>query len=620
MKHLPIVVKFLSILAVFGLFGIGAASYATSQIRRTAREYEALEQSLTVAHLSILRANLALQGARAAIEGSLISNTEARNQAALAELKRDRTQFNAQLTNAAADAPAQASLIQALQARGETLLNTTCAPSVTLAAAATTPAQIAAAQAEYWSNCQPAFAPVLAEMSHDVHLLHVVATKTRTGIEAETNRAVVLTFVLILAGLALVMLGGFFAVRTWVVRPLQGLQGMMGRLAGGDMKTQVTGEERRDEIGGMARAVQGFKAAGLEKLRLADEAARLAAQAEAERAANDVARQHAAQQLQQVVESLATGLATLADGDLLFRLTEQFPAEYEKLRTDFNGAMTKLPETMKAIALNTRGVRAGAGEITQASDDLSRRTEQQAASLEETAAALDQITATVRKTAESTREARDVVTTAKSDAEHSGTVARETVAAMSGIETSSRQIGNIIGVIDEIAFQTNLLALNAGVEAARAGDSGRGFAVVATEVRALAQRSADAAKEIKALISAAGAQVASGVQLVGETGAALARIVAQVERLNGLVRDIAASAQEQATGLAEVNTAVNQMDQATQQNAAMVQQATAASHSLEGEAKALARLVGQFQIGQADAARRPSPIPVGRKPAPEIVF
>ena len=192
---------------------------------------------------------------------------------------------------------------------------------------------------------------------------------------------------------------------------------------------------------------------------------------------------------------------------------------------------------------------------------------------------------------------------AKADAENSGEVVRETVSAMSGIEASSKQIGNIIGVIDEIAFQTNLLALNAGVEAARAGDAGRGFAVVATEVRALAQRSADAAKEIKTLISASSQQVDAGVKLVGETGKALGRIVEQVAKLNGLVGDIAASAQEQATGLDEVNTAVNQMDQVTQQNAAMVEQSTAASHSLAEEAEELARLVGQFRIGEIAAAK-----------------
>ena len=311
------------------------------------------------------------------------------------------------------------------------------------------------------------------------------------------------------------------------------------------------------------------------------------------------------------MHSVATGLEKLSSGDLLFRLTTAFGGDYEKLRADFNAAMEKLQETMQAIATNTQGVRSGAEEITQASDDLSRRTEQQAASLEETAAALDQITATVRRTAEVANEARDVVSTSKSDAERSGDVVRETVSAMSGIETSSKQIGNIIGVIDEIAFQTNLLALNAGVEAARAGDAGRGFAVVATEVRALAQRSADAAKEIKTLISASGQQVATGVKLVSETGQALGRIVTQVTQLNGLVVELAASAKEQATGLGEVNSAVNQMDQVTQQNAAMVEEATAASHGLSGEAEELARLVGQFRIGERPAA------PVLKRAAPK---
>ncbi len=302
------------------------------------------------------------------------------------------------------------------------------------------------------------------------------------------------------------------------------------------------------------------------------------------------------------VRGVATGLAALADNNIEYRITEVMGSTFEPLRLDFNRALTMLQETMKSIADNAQSVRSGADEITQASDDLSRRTEQQAASLEETAAALDQITATVRRTAENANDARSTVLEAKLDAERSGNVVRETVLAMTEIEQSSKMIANIIGVIDGIAFQTNLLALNAGVEAARAGDAGRGFAVVATEVRALAQRSADAAKEIKTLISASSQQVASGVTLVGETGKALERIVEQVVKLNALVADIAASAQEQATGLNEVNTAVNQMDQVTQQNAAMVEEATAASHGLASEASELNRLVSQFKIGQSAEA------------------
>ena len=314
------------------------------------------------------------------------------------------------------------------------------------------------------------------------------------------------------------------------------------------------------------------------------------------------------------VEALAHGLANLAKGDLTVRLTGRFAEAYEVLRADFNAAAERVQDALKAIASTTQAVSAGADEIAGASDDLSRRTEQQAASLEETAAALDEITATVRRTAAGAKEASSVVATARADAQRSGEIVAQAVAAMTQIEGSSNQVGQIIGVIDEIAFQTNLLALNAGVEAARAGDAGRGFAVVAQEVRALAQRSAEAAREIKALISTSTQQVGSGVSLVGQTGEALQRIVDQVASIDALVTSIAASASEQSTGLHEVNTAVNQMDQVVQQNAAMVEQATAATHALKGEANELANLVGRFRLDEsaAGAPARPQSRPMAR--------
>ena len=317
----------------------------------------------------------------------------------------------------------------------------------------------------------------------------------------------------------------------------------------------------------------------------------------AERARIEAEKATLAREREQVVGSVGTAMTALAHGDLTYRMPDNMPAEYAQMRDDFNGAMAKLEGALSDV-FGSAGVLAnGANEIASASDDLARRTEQQAASLEETAAALDQITAIVRRSAEGARQANGAASTARADAVRSGVVVQEAEAAMAEIRDSSGQVNQIIGVIDEIAFQTNLLALNAGVEAARAGDAGRGFAVVAAEVRALAQRSATAAKEIKALISSSSDQVQRGVKLVGETGEALRLIVGRVAEIDQLVGEIAQSAQEQSLGLSQVNTAVNQMDQVTQQNAAMVEEATAAAASLSQEADRLIRSVSTFKTG-----------------------
>ena len=413
------------------------------------------------------------------------------------------------------------------------------------------------------------------------------------------------------AALLLLVAGAALVIARRIVSPLTALEGAMAGLAAGDVARDVPCTGRRDEIGTMAQAVEVFRAAAAEKLRLEADALAAGRLTEAERArtATHLAAVSAEQRL--VVEGVAGGLVRLADGDLAYRIQDPFPAEYDRLRADFNGALATLQDTMRTVAARTSAIDGGTSEISAASGDLSRRTEQQAAALEETAAALDEITATVRRTAEGSKRARAVVSSARGSAEQSGRIVEEAISAMGGIETSSREIGQIIGVIDEIAFQTNLLALNAGVEAARAGEAGRGFAVVASEVRALAQRSAEAAREIKALISTSGRQVEEGVAFVGQTGEALSGIVARVAEIDGIVGEIAASAQEQAAGLDEVNTAVNQMDQVTQQNAAMVEETTAASHALSRETAELARLIGGFRLGQGEAApRRPAAAPV----------
>jgi methyl-accepting chemotaxis protein len=389
---------------------------------------------------------------------------------------------------------------------------------------------------------------------------------------------------------------GFLLTRA-IAGPVTALTNAMRRLAGGDFTVDVPARGRRDEVGLMADAVSVFKDAGVEKLRLEGLTAEQQKAAAAERARTEAAKAHSAAELDKVVASLGRGLERLSAGDLTHRIAEAFPDDYRKLKDDFNLAMGDLETAMAVVLGNVRAIRTGSGEIAQAADQLSRRTEQQAANLEETAAALDEITATMKKSAAGATECAAVVQAARADAQSSGSVVSEAVAAMSQIETSSKEIGQIIGVIDEIAFQTNLLALNAGVEAARAGDAGKGFAVVASEVRALAQRSAEAAKEIKALISASSNEVGKGVELVGQTGESLERIIQRVAQINALVTEMAASAQEQARGIAEVNTAVNQMDQLTQQNAAMVEESTAASHALSREADVLNQSVSRFRVG-----------------------
>ncbi|MDE0933329.1 MAG: methyl-accepting chemotaxis protein [Novosphingopyxis baekryungensis] len=356
----------------------------------------------------------------------------------------------------------------------------------------------------------------------------------------------------------------------------------MEGLAAGDLTSPIMHTENADCVGRMTTAMDVFRANG-EKVNTA-----AAAQ-------------------QQIVSALGEGLQKLASSDLTFRIDQAFPSDYEQLRLNYNEALESVSEVMSAVVDAASGINNGAGDIRQASDDLSQRTEQQAASLEETAAAMDEITSTVRQAAEGASNANKLVGQTRSEAEESGKIVERAVSAMNGIERASSEISEIISVIDGIAFQTNLLALNAGVEAARAGDAGKGFAVVASEVRALAQRSADAAKDVKSKIMASSQQVDAGVELVSETGKSLQRIIAGVGELSTMFATIADSAEQQANGLQQVNTAVSEMDGVTQQNAAMVEQATAAARSLSEEANALAQQVSRFNIGGRGSRASQSP-------------
>ena len=438
-------------------------------------------------------------------------------------------------------------------------------------------------------------APVLDELDAKAAEAAGAAAMRLAASQALTKKIIFAAMMFALAG----GLAAAFIVGRTTANPLGRLRDSMLALAAGDLEVEIAALGRADELGEMAKAVQSFKEAAHDRERLEREAANEREASEAGRRANEAERAVRENQQKRVVEAIATGHEQLAQGNLTFRIEETFPPAYEKIKSDFNAAIAQIQRTIAVISTTTEGIRSNAGEMSQASDNLSRRTEQQAASLEESAAALGEITQTVKKAAEGASLASQAVAAADADAKKGALVVRQAVAAMATITKSAQQISQIIGVIDEIAFQTNLLALNAGVEAARAGDSGRGFAVVAAEVRALAQRSADAAKQIKSLISASTAQIGDGVSLVGESGKALERVMAQVADLNAIIVEIAAGARAQASGLDEVNAAISQMDKMTQQNAAMVEETTATSHSLSQETSELSSLIGAFQVGGA---------------------
>ncbi|BDA82466.1 chemotaxis protein [Aureimonas sp. SA4125] len=438
-------------------------------------------------------------------------------------------------------------------------------------------------------------------------------------IETEANSTSVTALVAGIGFLILFSVALGWLLARGIATPVVAMTEAMRRLAAGDKSIEVPATGRGDEIGLMAGAVEAFKQAAIDQERLAAEAASARAAQASQRERQSAIDQSKEEDLRTFVHAVENSFDALSAGDLTVRMDQAVAPEFEPIREKFNASVAELEAAIGGVAGGVATLRTGLAEISVASNDLAQRTEQQAASLEETVAALSEVTTGVNQTAEGAAQAQVGATAAQKNAEKGGEIVAKAVAAMSQIEHSSEEIGKIIGVIDEIAFQTNLLALNAGVEAARAGEAGRGFAVVAQEVRGLAQRSAEAAKEIKALISTSSKQVGEGVELVTASGKSLDAIVTQVAEMSAVVAEIARSAKEQAISLREVSGAADQMDKVTQQNAAMVEEATAAAQTLSDETDELAAMVERFttrtgHAGKAAPARsqpsRPSARPV----------
>lgn len=396
----------------------------------------------------------------------------------------------------------------------------------------------------------------------------------------------------------LVCMGGVgILVSSSLTRPLTDLASLMNRLNQGDKAIDITATGRADEIGVMARALESFRQNAVEKERMEADAVERGAQIDDERRQREAEKARSAQELEDAVSALATGLQNLSSGRLNLRIERPFVSSLDHLRIDFNNSVERLEDTIRTITESADTIRAGSSDLKGASENLAHRTERQAASLEEAAAALGEMTGSVNDALKRCETAVKVTADTLSDAKTSSSVVNEAIVAMERIESSSTKIRQIIDVIDQIAFQTNLLALNAGVEAARAGDAGKGFAVVAQEVRELAQKSSGAARDISQLINTSTTDVADGVALVLKTGESLHKIEGNIETINTHIGSIATASREQSQRLGEINASVNDLDQVTQQNAAMVEETTASAFALASEADGLTDQVSSFSIG-----------------------
>jgi len=440
----------------------------------------------------------------------------------------------------------------------------------------------------------------------------------RSQAESEAAASKANLIVLVIATVVVGLLLAFGTAHSFT-RPIRYAMAISEQIAAGNFTAEIS-SKRRDELGRLLSSLDKTRSALLEMQEAkerdrAEQLAILKAQVEEERQRNADTQAKVTEEQSRVVRLLADGLGTVSGGDLTFRLSDGFTDAYRQIKDDFNTTIGQLHDTLVAIAQSTSDVALTASEISSSTTDLSQRTEEQAARLEETSASMEEISATVKKNAENAQRANQFANSTRQVADRGGAVVAEAVSAMSRIEESSRKISDIISVIDEIARQTNLLALNAAVEAARAGEAGRGFAVVAAEVRSLAQRSAQAAKDINNLITSSSGQVEEGVELVNKAGASLTEIVDSIKQVAEIVSDIATASGEQSSGIEQVKVSLNQMDDVTQQNSALVEENTAAAKALEQQSRAMEQRVRFFQLDEVRSEAPPAMAPLTRSAA-----